>query len=69
MKASISLKRKMGRPRTGKELTVALTARVPAEVVRAIEAWARERDVTRSEAVTRLVELGLKAAPRKGKRP
>ena len=61
MKASISQKKKLGRPRTGKELTIALTARVPAEVVRALQTWAREQELTRSEAVTRLIELGLTA--------
>jgi hypothetical protein len=61
MKASAPPKKKMGRPRTGKEVAIALTARVPADVVRAIEAWAHERGLTRSQAVTRLVELGLKA--------
>jgi hypothetical protein len=59
MKLSIPPKKKIGRPRTGKEVAVALTARVPADIVRAIEGWAHERGLTRSEAVTRLVELGL----------
>ena len=65
MKASTP-KTKFGRPRTGKEVAVALTARIPAEVVRAVEAWAREHGVTRSEAVARILAQAL-AGPR-GKR-
>ena len=31
------------------------------EMVAAIEAWANENKITRSEAIRRLIELGLKA--------
>lgn len=36
------------------------TARMPKELIGQIEAWADEHDTTRSEALRRLVERGLK---------
>jgi hypothetical protein len=36
-----------------------LSARVPAETIGAVLAWAKRHEVSRSEAVRRLVELGL----------
>jgi metal-responsive CopG/Arc/MetJ family transcriptional regulator len=38
-----------------------VNARMPPELIRAIDAWARENtDGSRSEAIRRLVERGLK---------
>jgi hypothetical protein len=37
-----------------------LSARVPAEIISDVLAWAKRHDVSRSEAVRRLVERGLK---------
>jgi hypothetical protein len=60
MKKSIKVQpKKRGRPATGKDPL--LTTRAPRETIEAIEAWAAKNGVTRSEAIRRLVELGLKA--------
>jgi hypothetical protein len=45
------------RPATGRDPL--LTARFPAEMIKSIEAWAATNGVTRTEAIPRLVELGL----------
>jgi len=37
-----------------------LSARVPAAIIGDVLAWAKRHDISRSEAVRRLVELGLK---------
>ena len=37
-----------------------MPVRVPREMVAAIEDWAAKNETTRSEAVRRLIELGLK---------
>jgi hypothetical protein len=54
-------KRKRGRPGTGKDPLTAL--RVPPELTRAIKTWAvkQEDEPNHSEAIRRLIELGLKA--------
>jgi hypothetical protein len=58
MKKSIKVQRKKrGRPATGKDPL--LTVRAPKAIIQAIEDWAAKNAVTRSEAVRRLVELGL----------
>ncbi len=49
--------KKRGRPATGKDPMIG--ARFDPEAVAAIEAWAKTADVSRSEAIRRLVELGL----------
>jgi hypothetical protein len=60
MKKSIKVQpKKRGRPATGKDPL--LTVRAPKAIIQAIEDWAAKNAVTRSEAVRRLVELGLKA--------
>jgi hypothetical protein len=51
-------KKKPGRPATGNDPLI--SARVPSEIVAAIDAWADKKGATRSEAIRRLVELGLK---------
>ena len=53
-------KRGRGRPTTGGRDPL-LTTRAPAEIIAAIEAWAKSRELSRSEAIRRLVEIGLKA--------
>ncbi len=55
-----SEKKRMGRPPTGRT-RAGVTARFDADVLKAIEAWAREHGIERSEAIRRLVELGLKS--------
>ncbi len=61
MRKSIKVtpKKRRGRPATGKDPHV--TARMPTELVKQIELWASANDTTRSEAIRRLVERGLKA--------
>lgn len=53
--------KKRGRPATGKN--PAVVVRFPPTVIGTIDSWAAKAgdDVTRSEAIRRLVELGLKA--------
>jgi hypothetical protein len=60
MKKSIKVapKKRRGRPATGKDPHVA--ARMPLSLIAEVEAWATANDTTRSEAIRRLVELGLK---------
>jgi hypothetical protein len=61
MKKSIKVapKKRRGRPATGKDPHVA--ARMPAELIARIEAWAEANDTSRSDAFRRLVEIGLGA--------
>lgn len=53
--------KKRGRPATGKD--PAVVVRFPPTLTEAVDAWAAKAGdgVTRSEAIRRLVELGLKA--------
>jgi hypothetical protein len=55
-------KRKRGRPATGKDPITAL--RLPPTLLAAVEAWAKKQvdDPNRSEAIRRLVEIGLGSA-------
>lgn len=58
MKKSIPVvPKKRGRPATGRDPL--LTGRVPAEMIVAVEEWAERHKVSRSEAVRRLIQLGL----------
>jgi Arc/MetJ-type ribon-helix-helix transcriptional regulator len=50
-------KKRRGRPATGKDPLV--SARLPQQVIDKIEEWSASAEVTRSEAIRRLVELGL----------
>jgi hypothetical protein len=50
-------KKKVGRPATGRD--PAVTVRLPS--LSEVEVWATARGMSRSEAIRRLVELGLKA--------
>jgi hypothetical protein len=62
MKKSISVRQeKRGRPATGKTPTV--TLRLPEVMTDKIDAWAGSQadEPARSEAIRRLIELGLKA--------
>jgi hypothetical protein len=54
-------KKTRGRPATGKSPLTAL--RFPPSALKAVERWAKKQDDSpnRSEAIRRLVELGLKA--------
>jgi hypothetical protein len=59
MKKSIKVtpKKRRGRPATGRDPHV--TSRMPPGLIAEVEAWAAANDTTRSEAIRRLVELGL----------
>jgi predicted DNA-binding protein len=57
-KAIPKIKKKRGRPATGKDPTFAL--RLPVELIEKVDAWARERDTTRSAAIREFIESGLK---------
>jgi hypothetical protein len=61
MKKSIKVmpKKRRGRPATGKDPQVVL--RMPVPLIAAVEAWGTANDAVRSEAIRRLVEIGLKA--------
>jgi hypothetical protein len=60
MAKSITVKRKKaGRPATGTEPLYGV--RISDELMGQIQKWGRENSATRSEAIRRLVELGLKA--------
>jgi hypothetical protein len=60
MSKSISVKRKKpGRPATGTEPLYGV--RIADELMGRIEKWAKDNSASRSEAIRRLVELGLKA--------
>jgi hypothetical protein len=66
MKKSIKVdqKKKRGRPATGRDPMV--SSRIPEDVVSAIDQWAQRNETTRSDAIRRLVELGLRVkAPAK----
>jgi hypothetical protein len=58
MKKSIDVKPKRGRPATGRDPFVGI--RLPEAMLQAIEAHSVKDGTTRSEAIRRLVELGLK---------
>ena len=56
-KSKVTSKRRHGRPPTGRDPQV--TSRMPPGLIAEVEAWATANDATRSEAIRRLVELGL----------
>jgi hypothetical protein len=51
--------RKRGRPATGRDPVSAV--RLPVELAAAVDKWGENHGANRSEAIRRLVELGLKA--------
>jgi Arc/MetJ-type ribon-helix-helix transcriptional regulator len=58
MKKSIAVKPKRGRPATGRDPFVGI--RLPAALIEDIQAWSDKHEAaSRSEAIRRLVELGL----------
>lgn len=60
MKASISDKpKKRGRPATGRDPMVG--ARMGPEFLSLVDAWAERHKVPRSEAIRRLIQIGLEA--------
>lgn len=57
MAKSISVKRKVGRPATGSDRLIA--ARMPDDLIAALDRWAAVNNVDRSEAIRILVRKGL----------
>jgi type IV secretory pathway ATPase VirB11/archaellum biosynthesis ATPase len=55
----VHLKKRRGRPATGKNPLV--SARLPQSLIDQVKGWAAKNKASRSEAIRRLVELGLKA--------
>jgi len=53
----IPKKRARGRPATGKDPVVPV--RMPKGLIDEVEAWARHQKTSRSDAIRRLVEVGL----------
>jgi hypothetical protein len=53
----VTPKKTRGRPATGRDPHV--TARMPSALIVEVEAWAVANDASRSEAIRRLVEIGL----------
>jgi hypothetical protein len=53
-------KKSMGRP-PGIKYGGAIPARFKIPTMKALDAWAEKHDVSRSEAIRQLVEIGLKA--------
>jgi len=54
----VTPKKRRGRPATGRHPHV--TSRMPRKLIAEVEAWAMTNAIGRSEAIRRLVELGLK---------
>jgi metal-responsive CopG/Arc/MetJ family transcriptional regulator len=52
-------KKRRGRPATGKDPQVVV--RMPATLIAEVDAWGATNDAMRSEAIRRLVEIGLNA--------
>ena len=57
-------KKRRGRPATGKDPLV--SARLPPALVAEVEAWAAANDASRSEAIRRLIEIGLTVGAKQG---
>jgi hypothetical protein len=60
-------KKPRGRP-AGRRYSGTIPVRLTPEAIAAIDAWTAGHDITRSEAIRRLVEIGLAAARRAGMR-
>jgi hypothetical protein len=59
MGKSITVKPKRGRPATGRDPLVGV--RIPAEVITALDKWAKDEGVSRSEAIRRLIESAIES--------
>lgn len=67
MSKSISVdkkKPKRGRPPKAGGADLSIPARLPPRLVEILDAYAAKADISRSEAIRRLVELGLKGKSR-----
>jgi hypothetical protein len=64
MSRNVIRNKKLGRRRIGKKVAPAVTLRLPEEITSAVDAWGKQhaepgKKVPRSEAIRRLIELGL----------
>jgi metal-responsive CopG/Arc/MetJ family transcriptional regulator len=58
--SNVIRKKKLGRPRIGKKTADVFAIRLPEEIKKAVEAWAKREGIkSRSAAIRRLVERGL----------
>jgi hypothetical protein len=64
-KSTQVIRKKRGRPATGKDPLVAL--RMPPDLILDLDQWAVDRDLSRSSAIRKLLEQAL-SAPTKAKR-
>jgi hypothetical protein len=65
-KSTLSVnKKKMGRPATGHDPV--MSARIPGEMIEAVEKWAADNGCSRSQAVAIMIEAGLAAIATKRK--
>jgi hypothetical protein len=63
MKKSILVNKKSrGRPKKAGGVDPVSAVRLPAGLTKQVDTWGADNDATRSEAIRRLVELGLKGA-------
>jgi len=58
------LKRGRGRP-AGQLFSETIPVRLTPDLIKTVDAWARRDDVSRSQAIRDLIEVGLKAKPRR----
>jgi hypothetical protein len=62
MKKSVSVNKKpRGRPKKVGGVDPVSAVRLPADLTQQVDTWGEKRHLNRSEAIRRLVELGLKA--------
>lgn len=54
-------KKSRGRPKRPDGVDPVSAVRLPADVTAKVDAWAERHEISRSEAIRRLVEIGLKA--------
>jgi Ribbon-helix-helix protein, copG family len=65
MKKSISVNKKSrGRPKKVGGVDPVSAVRLPSDLTQEVDAWGDAREMNRSEAIRRLVELGLKVKPK-----
>jgi hypothetical protein len=65
MASSISdIKKRRGRPPKAGGIDPGVFVRLPTLVLTRLDAWATKQDVSRSEAIRRLVEAGLRRRPK-----
>jgi hypothetical protein len=61
MRKSISVNKKSrGRPKKAGGVDPVSAVRLPTDLTEQVDAWGEKRELNRSEAIRRLVELGLK---------